>query len=185
MSPINYVLAFALLTAPPDAPDPSVSLEVYQQLQSPIEKLALEWEIMDDREVGFLLTKHHEFAAEIRMLRRRYDDHRDSPMLQDSYRFPDRDIIHDLLSFNRSYRQHLETRMTIETVRWWELHEALQETDRLYYIWDSVREARCHHSYITSRRHALKRLRELLGDEAYFAGTMPSHVPIWRFQRID
>ena len=59
--------------------------------------------------------------------------------------------------------------------------EALAETDRLYKVWDAVRDARCDFYYVTVRRQALKRLREALGDAAYAATDLPPHVPAWRF----
>ena len=73
----------------------------------------------------------------------------------------------------------------MELAHWWEVRAILQETDQLYQIWDTVRDARCEYYYVTVRRQALKRLREALGDEAYFSGRLPPHVPLWRFQQID
>ena len=35
------------------------------------------------------------------------------------------------------------------------------------------------------RRGALKKLREAVGDEAYYSGHLPPHVPVWRFAQID
>jgi hypothetical protein len=119
------------------------------------------------------------------MLRRRYQDLLDAPPLADSLRFPDRPVVNDLLTFNRAYRQHLDTCLTIETVHWWELREAIQEVDRLYQVWDAVRDARCDYYYVAVRRQALKRLREMIGEEAYYSGCLPPYVPIWSFQRID
>ena len=100
-------------------------------------------------------------------------------------RFPERTAISDLLAFNRSYRQHIDNRQAVEVVHWWELREAVQEADRLYHLWDTARDARCDYYYVTVRRQALKRLREMLGDESYAAGQLPPHVPLWRFQKID
>jgi hypothetical protein len=100
-------------------------------------------------------------------------------------RFPDRALINDLLSFNRSYRQHLDSRQSIEKTYWWELHEAVQEADRLYQLWDTVRDARCDYYYVTVRRQALKKVRETVGAQAYYSGCLPPHVPVWRFTRID
>jgi hypothetical protein len=48
-----------------------------------------------------------------------------------------------------------------------------------------VRDARCDYYYVTVRRLALKRLRELVGDEAYYAGNLPPCVPIWRLQEMN
>jgi hypothetical protein len=185
MFPFDYLLAVALLTAPPDAPEPSVAPEVYAHLQPTLQGLAVQWEILDQREIRYVLIRAEDLAADLKLLRRRYLDLIDAPPLLDCMRFPDRAMIGDLLAFNRAYRQHLETCLAAETVRWWELREALQEVDRLHHVWDTVRDARCDYYYVTVRRQALKRLREMLGEEAYYTGCLPPHVPIWLFQRID
>ena len=66
-----------------------------------------------------------------------------------------------------------------------ELRIALNETDHLYQVWDSVRDARCNYYYVTVRRQALKTLREMIGTEAFYRGELPPHVPVWRFPEID
>ena len=75
--------------------------------------------------------------------------------------------------FNRAYRQHLGLRQPVELARWWDLRTALQETDHLYQVWDNVRDARCEYYYVTVRRQALKKLREMIGENAYYQGQMP------------
>jgi hypothetical protein len=185
MFPFQYLLAVALLTAPPDAPDPAVNPDLYANLRPTLQNLAIEWEILDKREVRYVLTRPEDFASDLKLLRRRYLELSDAPPLNDCRRFPDRSTISDLLAFNRAYRQHLDSRQSVDLVRWWELREAIQETDRLYQVWDTVRDARCDYYYVTVRRQALKRLRESIGPEAYYSGCLPPHVPIWRFQRVD
>jgi hypothetical protein len=185
MFPFQYLLAVALLTAPPDAPDPAVNPALYDNLRPTLQNLAVEWEILDKREVRYVLTRPEDFASDLKLLRRRYHELVDAPPLSDCRRFPDRSTISDLLSFNRAYRQHLDNRQSVDLVRWWELREAIQETDRLYQVWDTVRDARCDYYYVTVRRQALKRLRESIGPEAYYSGCLPPHVPLWRFQRVD
>src|SRR5438093_1541624 len=75
-------------------------------------------------------------------------------------------------------------RQPLELLNWWELRVALQETDHLYQVWDAVRDARCDYYYVTVRRLALKRLRDLVGEEAYYSSNLPPCVPLWRFEQI-
>jgi hypothetical protein len=185
MFPFEYLLAVALLTAPPDGPDPNVNPDLYLNLRPTLQQLAIQWEILDPREVRYVLTRSEDFASDIKLLRRRYHDLGDAPPLSDCQRFPDRATISDLLAFNRSYRQHLDSRQSVELVHWWELREAIQETDRLYQVWDTIRDARCDYYYVTVRRQALKRLRETLGPDSYYGGNLPPHVPVWLFQHAD
>lgn len=185
MFPFDYLVAVALLTASPDSPGPNLSPETHACLKPALQSLAVDWEILDPREVRYVLTRPEDFAADLKLLQRRCSELSDAPRLDDSLRFPDRAVVTDLLAFNRSYRQHLDTCLSVELVHWWELREALQEADRLYQVWDAVRDSRCDYYYVTVRRQALKRLREMIGEEAYYSGSLPPLVPIWRFQRID
>jgi hypothetical protein len=184
MLTFDYVLAAALLTAPADAEAP-VTPEMFTAVAPAVQRLALKWEILDPREVRYVLTRPEDFTADLKLLQRRYHELADAPPLYDCKRFPDRATVSELLAFNRAYRQRMDSRQAVEVVHWWEYREAVQEADRLYQVWDTVRDARCDYYYVTVRRHALKKLRDTLGAEDYYAGHLPPHVPVWRFQRID
>lgn len=183
MLQFDYLLAFALLTTPAGAPD-IPGIEHYERLRPTLQDLAVQWEILDPREVRYILARSEDFQSDLNLLRRRYRELVDAPSLQDCVRFPDRATVNDLLSFNRAYRQNLDVRQPVELGHWWELRTVLQETDQLYQVWDLVRDARCEYYYVTVRRQALKRLREVLGDSSYLSGKLPPHIPIWRFQEI-
>jgi hypothetical protein len=161
------------------------ALALYATLAPSLQSTAIQWEILDPREVRYVLARPQDFCSDVKLLARRYRDLADAPSLHDCLRFPDRATINDLLAFNRAYRQHIDVRQPVELVHWWELRAVLQETDQLYQIWDTVRDARCEYYYVTVRRQALKRMRDLLGDEAYYSGRLPPHVPLWRFQQIN
>jgi hypothetical protein len=185
MFPLNCALAVALLTAPSSKTGSAFAGEELAMVRTTLQKVAISWEILDSREVRYVLTRPEDFAADLKLLRRRYQELSDAPPLCDCIRFPDRTLVNELLSFNRSYRQHLDSRQALDPTGRWELHEALQEADRLYQIWDTVRDARCDYYSVTMRRQALKKLRDSIGPQAYYAGCLPPHVPVWRFARID
>jgi hypothetical protein len=182
---VDYVLGLVLLTTPPDSLKGMVTPQTFPVLRPALQTLAVKWEVLDPREVRYILARPEDFVSDLNLLRRRYQDLADAPALLDGLRFPDRDRVNELLSFNRAYRQHLTIRQPLELVRWWELRAALQETDHLYQIWDTVRDARCDYYYVTVRRQALKKLRKLVGEDDYYNGRLPTHVPLWRFQEID
>jgi hypothetical protein len=182
---LNYLLAVTLLTSPVDTRLPPQAVQLLVGLRPTVQNLAIEWEILDPREVRYILARPEDFASDLNLVRRRYHSLVDAPALSDCLRFPDRDAVNEMLSFNRAYRQNLGLRQPIELAHWWEYRTALQETDHLYQVWDNVRDARCDYYYVTVRRQALKKLREMIGEEAYYSGQMPPSVPVWRFQRID
>lgn len=180
----DFLLAAALLTAPADAKT-SAAPDMFVRLGPAVRKLALQWEILDPREARYILTRPEDFAADVKLLQRRYHEYANAPPLHDGLRFPDRATASELIAFNRTYRQQMEARQALELVRGQEYREAVQEADRLYAVWDSVRDARCDYYYVTVRREALRKLREALGPDDYCAAKLPPHVPVWRFQRID
>ena len=167
MVPLNYALAAVLLSAPAeptnapeavasalpngaevtpmpaDRPDPPDALDALVTVRPALRDLALDWEILDPREVRYVLTRGEDFPSDLKLLRRRYADLCDAPPLYDCMRFPDRALVNDMLAFNRAYRQHLDNRQAMELSNAWELHEMLLEADRLYQIWDLVRDTRC------------------------------------------
>jgi hypothetical protein len=181
----ELLLAAALLTQPPDTPEAAPPPEMFEMLRMPLQLLALEWEILDQREIRYVLVRAEDFSSDLNLLRRRSSELVDAPSANDCMRFPDRSLVNEYLAFNRAYRQQLDMRQPGEPARWWELRTALQETDYLYQVWDTVRDARCEYYYVTVRRQALKRLREMLGEDAYYSGQLPPYVPLWRFQSIN
>jgi hypothetical protein len=184
MYSFDHLLAVVLLSAPFGATDSPKLPNMYPALRTPLQQLAIRWEILDNREVRYILARPEDFVSDLNLLRRRFHELASAPAVEDCQRFPERGIVNDLLAFNRAYRQHIDLRQPVELVHWWELRLALQETDRLYQVWDTVRDARCDYYYVTVRRQALKRLRELVGDEAYYGGNLPPCVPLWHFQPV-
>lgn len=181
MTPCDLVLAAALLTAPPGTPEPIPPADRWPAIQAAIHHTAIDWEILDTRETRYVLARVEDFQGDLDILRRRHDDLADAPRVNDSERFPNRDAVNEFIRFNRAYRKHLETRQVWESDRADRIRVVVQETDRLYRVWDAIRDARCEFYYVTVRRQALKRLRDMLGEEAYAFGELPSYVPDWRF----
>ena len=120
----------------------------------------MEWEILDPREARYVLTRPEEFFADLTLLRHRYQELADAPPWEDGLRFPDRVQINDLLAFNRAYRKHIADRRPLDLAHGWQLEAVLRETDQLYTIWETVKDARGECYYVTIRRQALKKLRE-------------------------
>ena len=183
MIALDYALAVALLASPSESLDLTGVSEHLATVRPTIQAVAIYWEILDPREVRYVLMRSDDFSGDLKLLRRRYAELHDAPPLYDQMRFPDRLLINDLLSFNRAYRQTLDNRQALELASWWELNEMVQEVDRLYNVWDTIRDVRCEYYYVTVRRQALKKLRDTLGNEAYYNGKLPPHVPIWQFVR--
>ena len=185
ISPVIYLSAVLLLAAAPGTAPPEISAEDWPTLRSALHEVAVEWEILDPRELRYVLSRREDFTSDIELLRRRYSELRDAPKLAECERLLERTVVNEMLAFNRSYRRHLEQLLQTRFDRARIIQQAIKETDQLYAIWDCVRDARCEYYYVTVRRTALKRLQELLGAAGWQDGSLPPHVPLWRFEDFD
>jgi hypothetical protein len=174
------VLAAAALLTSSWEPSQEQSARLHAESASALRTLVLRWEIMDRREKDDLLANPQNFAADLKLLRERFAELHDAPAVAEATRFPCKDVVSDLLAGNRAYRQELATRLEVDTIHCEELRAALLETDQLYQVWDAIRDARSEYCFVFVRRQALKRVREMIGDQAFFTGELPPYVPIWR-----
>ena len=172
----EIVLAAALLTAPKDAPTPVAWIEI---LRPTILTLALDSEILDPRERVFLQDP----TGDLEMLRGRNEEFLSYPQLGECNRYPPRKTLNDFLALNRSFRNDLNARLAIDLIHADVIREAIVETDQLYQVWDTVRDAQCEYYYVTVRRQALKLLRDLIGAEAFYTGYLPPSIPVWHLPR--
>ncbi len=174
----EIVLAAALLVGPKDVPVDANWIEV---LRPTILTLAVNSEILDPRERAFLLTQDP--VGDLAMLQGRNEDFKGLPYLGECSRYPDRKLINDFLALNRSYRNDLNKRLEIDLIHADVIRDAIVDTDQLYQVWDTVRDAQCDYYYVTVRRQALGLLRELIGAEAFYSGRMPPSIPVWHLPR--
>jgi hypothetical protein len=185
MLPLDYALAVTLLTAAPDTPTPPDAAQQFATVLPTAQSVAISWELLDAREHKDMLRKPEDMADQLKTLRQRRLDLADAPLVDDSQRFPYRPLINELIDFNREHRKRLLNRQTVEVAFQWELKQQIQETDRLHEIWNTARDARTGYLYVWVRRAALKKLRELIGPQAYYSGCLPPHVPVWGYSQLD
>jgi hypothetical protein len=184
MAGSDLIVAAMLLTIPPGIPAGCPAVAEFPALRDAIHRVAVEWEILDERETRYVLAQPEDFCNDLNMLRRRYQDLQDAPKVADSQRFPTRQFVNEQVKFNRVYRRHIDERRELELDRADALRNVIVETDRLYQVWDAVRDARCDFYYVTVRRQALKKLKCMVGDEAYANADLPPNVPTWRFNEL-
>jgi hypothetical protein len=179
------LLAVLLMLFTPGQPVPQPTAAEFARIAPPLRRFCLEHELLDPRETRYVLARPEDFAADLLLLGRRYRELADAPPASDAVRFPDRATVNEALAFNRHYREHLAAVQPVELARGGELQEAIRETDRLYRLYDAMRDARTDYYYLPVRRAALKTIRDTLGPDAYYTGNLPPAVPIWLFQRVD
>lgn len=181
---MDILTAIILITSIPGTPEPVPSEETFPAIREAVHKVAIEWEILDSRETSYIFAKRSDFESDLNLLRRRHQDFKDAPRLEESNRLPERRIVNELVQFNRAYRKHLVDRHQLELDRAEAYEVVMVETDRLYKVWDAVRDANCSFYYVTVRRQAMARLREMIGEDDYRNMNLPPNVPTWRFREI-
>lgn len=173
------LLVLFLLThdVPVPAHVPQIAVDLVKQE-------CIKLEILDERE-SWVFSNNLNLRFDLRSMRDRYQELQDAPPLWDSELFLCEETINQCLALNRQCREHFRN-------SFWEpqdacyVSECLEEFDRCYNIWSTLRAAKSTNSYIPWRRQYLKQLRdEMLGPQSYYNHCMPAHVPIELFRIIE
>jgi len=149
-----------------------------------VQEWATALELLDERERRYILARPEDFWADFRLVLRRSSDLADAPFEHEAHRFPPLDEVNQAMSFNRAHRHYLTQRQLLDPLRYKEWQNAIIETDKLYQIWDKVRDARCDYFYVSVRRSALRQLKDMIGTDNYYNGCLPLPVPVWRFTEL-
>lgn len=101
----------------------------------------------------------------------------------DAHRLPPLAHLTSGRQFNSRYQDHLQRQLVWTPYeRRSDLLDALAEARHLYAVWDSAEGAHpdwtCHPD---TKADYLRRLRVLIGREAYRRADLPPCVPTWRF----
>lgn len=101
--------------------------------------------------------------------------------------FPRRDAVAAALYLNMRYGNHLHERIHsgLERHRTGTLTVANVETQQLRKCWnllDTVTDPSLDADY---RRFWAGKLRQMIGERAYWRGEIPPPVPLWRFRSMD
>lgn len=181
----DYLLAALLITTSPEVPETRVPSEAEWVILKPsVLELSVQWQLLDERETRYMLVRPEDYPGDMPIIRRRYLELKDVPLVEDAERFPEREWANEQVRFNRCFRKKMTDRMGLEADRQLIFTLVIRETDKLYEVWDTVRDARCEFYYVTIRRRAIKKLQVLLGDDDYRTATLPPTVPTWRFNDL-
>lgn len=184
MTPSDLLLAAMLLSAPIGSTEIPPPAERWPAIRESLHQVAVDWEILDPREKRYVLDKLEDFQEDLDFLRKRRADLAEAPRLSDCERLPDRNTINECICFNRAFRKNLESRLTWQADRATFIAAVLAENERLYKIWDAIRDARSDLHYVSTRRLALLKLRDMIGPDQFESPSPPPYVPDWRFTRI-
>jgi hypothetical protein len=182
MNAADLILAAALLSAPAGTPEPIPDADHWPRMRAAVIQVATARQVIDPREARYTLTGPGQWQGDLDILRARNADLIDAPRVEDADWLPPTDIINELIRFNRAHRAYLKDRQLWESDRATLYADVINETDRLYRVWDAAREAKGEWCYVTFRRQALRNLRDRIGPEMWGRNELPPAVPEWRFR---
>lgn len=177
---VGLILLFLQIQVKPEEPKPEpVRGHIWHVI-------FMAMEVMDEREIKYMLVKPVELEADFKTLIARYIEFKDSPRLNMRAVFPDRETASQLIFLNRAYKSYLENLRSLYPYDD-PISDAIAETEFLYSIWDSVRDINTDYYYLHVRKQAMKKLKESLDkiDSTYFyKGILPDPVSTYRFVHI-
>ena len=139
----------------------------------------------------------------VQTIRNNYHSLKDAPRVGDARRFPSADECNKALAFNYYYHIHITGWTEYENGKDGDCSETwhpglrdlyphrdaywrvvIAENEQLARAWNYLSSAQRTTCQVSVRRDCLKRLRDLIGEEAYNAGRMPPAAPYWRFNEM-
>lgn len=159
---MNFVIAAALLTTPPNI----VMDDVDDSLKPAVIQLAIEWEILDDREARYGID-----SDTLNLLRQRYIHLRNAPRICEADRLPSVETAKEWIAFNRLYNAWMEDISACRPELAEEMRHRIAENDTLHEIWVNILDARTSMFGTPFRRAALMKIPE----------EIPPGVAQWRF----
>lgn len=100
-----------------------------------------------------------------------------APPSGDIARWPDQQYASSCMMLSNEYKDWLEAKQAGYSCYYLETYNLLVETRQRCEIWNAVYALGYDTTSLYGKRLGLKRLKELLGDEAYWAGTLPAWRP--------
>ena len=126
-------------------------------------------------------------TPELETLQKWWQELKDAPYADDAKRFPGWQVARSNCDWNRMYYSHLDALLPIyysNIGKSEDIRAAKRQLDYLYKVWKAVEQSNLGYMPIRSRREALQELRSLIGEEAYYSGKLPSHVPLELMQSV-
>lgn len=114
----------------------------------------------------------------------RRDEFINAPRMHELERFPSREIVQEHIHFARQYSWNLEKAAEVDFAFAPYYLATQREIQNSLRYWQTLNSATSSYVYLYGRRKYLMELKEMLGDEAFYRGELPPHVPYWNFREV-
>lgn len=131
------------------------------------------------------LSERHDIPSQLHHLRSNLRDLANAPPMASVNIFShiDRNTISVMMKLNRDYQEHLQVRQHLYPGST-SISQAMNDAKELHRAWDALDDATRTTFGLAWKRRGLMRLREIIGQEAFDRGYMPSPLPQWALEVI-
>lgn len=183
---IRAVVAAFLLCSDVQPPN-----EVIRFVRFPIRQICIASQVASKDEFDtfhsyVFLTYDTTMSSDLDVLRRRVESCRHLPRLEELRLFVNtpQPEARALVDFSEAHIAYLEMFIRLHPGNSSAAQRHLNEAYELYRIWSHLLNSRLEFFSVVDRRTYLLKLKQALGDEMYYSGRMPPHVPLWRFTEV-
>jgi hypothetical protein len=181
---LNLLCAVAVVVGPSkESEDKSVARAMENVVvSSQAMRLAVDWELVDERELGWWATSNRDWWAW--QIRSRGEEMAGVPLSGDCWRYPSKEVLEEGLRLNEGYLAYLRSDALMRTyhVEWYK--EAIAETERLQAVYSNLLGG-LEGSLVYYRRWHIKSAMAALGKKDYYQMKLPPPVPVWRFRWVE
>lgn len=157
--------------------------DLFNWVHIELQEEAVALELLEPRQLQWILESRYSRIFDLDHVRRLNEELKGAPSVGDALRFPEPQTASSYLQFNRDFWFYMEKHKYGSTD---EGKQIIAYLDKVHKIWSLVQSAVLDGTiFIAGRRRALKDLRDVIGDEAYYSTQLPPHVPYWYFERLD
>lgn len=162
---------------------PPTSFGDSRQMLCAVQIEAINMQILGQYEKTYILSDPLSFEDDVVLIRRRYQEIKDAPLISDLNYFPDKHYISKCINFNKAYTENMLQKQMVNLHHREEYQDIIDENKRLLVIYEKVSD--CYNSYnVYHQRMALKDLRCLIGEENFYNGKLPEYVTFWSFTDV-
>lgn len=179
-----YALAaFLLITTPTAAPVPKTASPF---LLLALKAVCIQNELMDRSDQPFFFEPEFSLADDLTAMRERYLSLKDAPHSQTLLFFPCEEVVDSALTANIDYQVWVKRQLHICNSDDDSLTQAMEEAKELYQVWAELRSIQYSRNCgVFTQRTQLQAFCKTLGYDKFYAGVLPPHLPIWRFQSVN
>jgi hypothetical protein len=181
----KIMMIWVLFSTPPEQVK-NLNIDEVWSLATDIQEFAVQEEFLDKKEMTYVLASKEDVENDMGLLISRFNELKGCPKTSEippEIYFLEVKEVSDLLAHNRSFKYFLEQKrgLLIGHAESELIDLVIKENDKCYEFWDAVKDVHSNYYYVTVRRRALKKVKDIMKENG---GEILPIMPHWRFMDI-